>query len=81
MCCTTFSVFVVAADLWALPNVQPFNFTSVGDSDMYRTSVVKRDGFVWPFFLSRAAYQHLEDFVRGPRSPDPKVIDYADNAL
>ena len=68
-------LFNVVADPWALPEPQPFTLTCVGDMDMYRTSVVKRDGRVWPFFLTRAAYQHLEDFVRAPRSPDPKVID------
>jgi len=40
---------------------------------MYCTSVVKRDGRLWPFFLARTAYQELVDFVQEVQSPDPQV--------
>jgi len=66
---------VSAADPWALPEPQPFTLTRVGDTDMYCTSVVKPGGRVWPFFLTRAAYQQLVDFVQEVPGHDPKVID------
>ena len=66
---------VSAADPWALPEPQPFTLTRVGDTDMYCTSVIKPGGRVWPFFLTRPAYQQLVNFVQAVRGPDPKVID------
>lgn len=85
-CCLTDSLTFVAthvmfcaADPWALPEPQSFRLARVGDTDMYRTRVVKRDGRVWPFFLTQVEYQQLRDFVQEARSLDPKVIDSAHN--
>ena len=65
-----------ADDPWALPEPQAVTLSCVGDTDMYYTRVVKRDGRLWPFFLTRTAYQELVDFVQEIQSPDPQVRGY-----
>jgi hypothetical protein len=41
---------------------------------MYRTSIVKNDGRVWPFFLTKSAYKQLVDFVQELPGPDPQAM-------
>jgi len=71
--CTSSFLASSAVDPWALPEPQAVTLTCVGDTNMYCTSVVKRDGRLWPFFLARTAYQELVDFVQEVQSPDPQV--------
>jgi hypothetical protein len=52
----------------------PFTCTRVGDTDMYCTTVVKRDGRAWPFFLATSTYEKLVDFVQEIPGPDPRVM-------
>jgi hypothetical protein len=62
-----------SADPFKLPEPLSVTLTCLGDTEMYRTYVVKNDGRVWPFFLTKVVYQQLVDFVRELPGPDPQV--------
>jgi len=64
----------LAADPWALPEPLPFTLTCTGDTDMFSTRVIKRDGREWPFFLTPGTYQQLVHFVQEVPGPDPQVM-------
>jgi hypothetical protein len=67
------TLLLSAADPWELLEPSTFTSTFVGDTEMYRTSVSKHDGRVWPFFLTKSVYQQLVDFVQEAPGPGPQV--------